>query len=306
MPMTDIAQSPLPSLIGWPRDEAAHDGLPWEIWWISAIVASGSRKFAVHALINHLAGGAVYVGATITDMDRGKEITRHALFEPGKAAIARDQLAIETGLCDFSGSYSDGYRLRADIGEGAGFDLSLVATKPVLYNGGGGQYRFMGTTTTQYSVGFLDVSGTIQFDGEEIAVTGQGWHDRQWDNVKRDNELAFTWFGLCLDNGDAISFFDMADSAAGTGWATVARPDGTHIVTSATTTAKGADVTAAGRSVPGGWTLDLPGIGTRLDIGQSLLSDGAPLYTGVLAIAGTCDGKRVAGYGFCDIVGRIG
>jgi predicted secreted hydrolase len=305
--MTSIPTTALPSLIDWPRDEAAHDGYPWEIWWVTARVRTGDRNLAVHVLFNRLAGGSISVGATITDLDRDEELTRKLVAQPGEGVAAADELRLETALCSFHGSFAKGYRLQASFDDGSGFDLTLSPTRPVLHNGGSGQYVFGGVTTTQYSIGFLQTSGTVRLGGRALAVTGDAWHDRQWDHWRRTSPLAFTWFGICLTNGDTLSVFDTAGGpeAPARQWATIARPDGTHIVAAVELASSGVYATALGRPVPPRWTLSVPALRARLELGQRRVADSQPLYTGVLEISGSYEGAEAGGYGFCDIGGPI-
>jgi len=302
--MTRIPTTALPSLIDWPRDEAAHDGPPWEIWWLTARLRSDGRNLAVHALFHRLASGMLSTGVTITDLDRGEELTRKLVAEPGKAVASTEELRLETRLCSFDGSFAGGYRLKASLDDENGFDLALSPTRPVLYNGGSGQYDFQGATTTQYSIGFLQTSGKLRLGGEEFAVSGDGWYDRQWDHGPRATQLAFTWFGICLANGDTLSVFDTtAGQGPGHRWATIARPDGTHIVTAAEIASSDVQAAASGRRVPRRWTLTLPSMNARLELGQQLIADGPQLYTGALDVSGSYEGAGTSGYGFCDMVG---
>jgi predicted secreted hydrolase len=305
--MTSIPAIALPSLIDWPRDEAAHDGYPWEIWWVTATLRSGDRNLAAHVLFIHMAGGSVSAGATITDVDREEEFTRKLVAQPGDVVVSADELRLETALCTLHGSFAEGYRLSASFDDGNGFDLALSPTRPVLHNGGSGQYVFGGVTTTQYSIGFLETSGTVRLGGETLAVTGDAWHDRQWDHWRRASPLAFTWFGVCLSNGDTVSVFSIAPGPdGGHQWATIARPDGTHIVAAVELASSGVYATASGRPAPRRWTLTIPSLRARLELGQRLVADSPALYTGVLQISGSYEGAEVEGYGFCDIGGPIG
>lgn len=299
--MSPIPFMALPSLIDWPRDEAAHTGMAWEIWWVTAVVRAGGRRLAAHVLFNHLGAGNVYVTATLTDVDREVEATKRMFAQGDQAVLTQGALGVETALAGYNGSFADGYRFRADLDDSIGFDLLLKPTRPVLHNGGSGRYDFQGTTTTQYSIGFLETSGSVRLDGKVLSATGSGWYDRQWDAAKRAKALAFTWFGLCLDNGDTLSVFD----TGGHRWATVARPDGTHIVTAVEITTANEVQTALGRTVPRRWTLGIPALHAQLDLAQRLVTDDVHLYTGVLDVTGRYEDADTQGYGFCDVVGPL-
>jgi predicted secreted hydrolase len=301
--MSKIPATALPSLIDWPRDEAAHDGPPWEIWWITARLKARDRSLAVHAMFYRLASGPLSVGVTITDLDRGEELTRELLAQPGEASVSKAELRVESALCSFSGSYEEGYALTATLDDGNGFDLRLAATRPVLHNGGSGQYVFQGVQTTQYSIGHLQTAGRVRLAGEDLEVLGDGWYDRQWDHWQRKGALAFTWFGVCLDNGDTLSVFDTTAGEPGHRWATIARPDGAHLVAGVEIAPSEPYPTGVGRIVPRAWTLTVPHLNARLQIEQRLVADKRQLYTGALEVRGDYEGQAVSGYGFCDIAG---
>jgi predicted secreted hydrolase len=296
----------LPSSIDWPAAEAAHDGLPWEIWWVATIVQAGDRPPATHVLPTHRAGGGAYISVTITDLDGGIAQTIKHFAEPGEAEFSRDKLSLITKLASFQGSFDEGYRLSADLGDDGRFDLRLKPTRPILYNCGSGQYRLQGITNSQYSIAALNTSGTIRIQGEDLEVRGDGWYDRQWEHANRSEPLAFSWLGLCLDNGETLSIFDTrTETGMPQRWATIAQPDGTHVLTAVEVISTGSCKTSAGRVVPERWKVSIPAVNASLDLSQRLLSDDPAIYTGVVDVRGSYRTQQVAGFGFCDIVGRI-
>ena len=309
--MSEIIGLPAPSVVDWPRDEAAHDGLPWEIWWITAIVRSGRRRFSSHVMLTHLPGARLGVSATITDLELEREFARRITAEPDQVVLATDRLEVATELGSFRGSFQDGYSLTAHLDDDAGFDLALQPTTPVLHNCGGGQFALGKLTTTQYSIGGLVAAGILRVGGQVFEVEGRAWYDRQWihSGSLEDSGGAFTWFGVSLDSGVTLSLWDTSMRPQGWHtWATVARLDGTHIVTPAEPaahSAQGRFRTPQGHDVPRRWTLAIPALQAQLQVDQRLAQDapGRFFYTGALEVTGTCEGQSVNGYGFCDLVG---
>jgi predicted secreted hydrolase len=300
-----------PMLVDWPRDEAAHEGLPWEIWWITATLAAGTRRFAAQVILMHLAGGYVSASVTLTDLETALERCATEVAEPGQSALRMDLLEVQTDAARFSGSFEDGYQLRARVDDQLGFELDLQPTVPVLFNGGAGEFRFAASRTTQYSVGALAVTGTVRVDGAALSATGNGWYDRQWAHGGdlADSFSTFSWFGLCLSSGVVVSLWDTSmRSEGGHTWATVVRPDGTHIVASAEPVADHAGETfeaGHGRIVPRTWRLSIPALGAELEVSQRTVHNLAEFffYTGALDVSGVFEGAPVAGYGYCDLVG---
>ena len=308
--MNGINSLPAPSLVSWPRDEAAHKGFPWEIWWITTDVRSADHRLATHLMLTHLESGHVGVTVAITDLDEETELSTRYTAEPNRATLATDHLETTTSAASLRGTFSDGYRVHGQVDDHTGFDLVLSPTRPVLYNGGAGQFTLGELTTTQYSMGGLETTGTVRFAGEDMHVNGHAWYDRQWIDSGRlaDAGGVFTWFGICLDNGDTISLWDTSmRECGGHTWATIVRADGTHVVTAARPASDGAsDIykTALGRNVPRRWRLIIPGMHAELEVVQRLVQDapGRFFYTGALDVNGFHEGRPVIGFGFCDLV----
>ena len=146
----------------------------------------------------------------------------------------------------------------------------------------------------------MEVTGTISVEGTPVPVTGGGWFDRQWA-ASRDafgTKQGFTWFGLCLDNGHNLSFWQTTGPAAKT-WATLVQPDGAHVVASASATAHPA---RPERSYPNGWTLCLPSLDATLQISHEKVHDEHRFYSGVCTVDGTYRATPIHGYGVVDYV----
>src|SRR5690606_28689132 len=101
---------------------------------------------------------------------------------------------------------------------------------PILYANGTGMFPYHGDATYQYSLAGMAASGTLTVDGEQLQVEGNGWHDRQWASSAETfgSTDGFIWMGLCLDNGDNLSLWDIvAPDGTPYCWATVVKPDST-------------------------------------------------------------------------------
>ncbi|MFC9356234.1 lipocalin-like domain-containing protein [Rhodococcus sp. NPDC057014] len=300
----------LPTLVDWPRDEAAHEGVPWEIWWITTILTSGERRLAAHLTLQHLESGEVIVVATIADLDEETGNSLRVTAARGESTLTTDHLETTTKAGRFSGSFSTGYEVHAELDDGNSFDLVLNPTRPVLFNAGAGQYKLGAHVTTQYSIAGLEATGTIRLGGQAMSVTGHGWYDRQWMHSGTVADIpTFSWFGICLEGGETISLFDTSMNAdGGHTWATIMQSDGTHVLAAVEPVAKwasGTFGTPQGRTVPREWRLVIPERRAELTVVQRMVEDtpGFFFYSGALEVTGSYDGADVAGYGFCDLVG---
>jgi predicted secreted hydrolase len=310
--MSPAASIAAPTLLDWPRDEAPHDGLPWEIWWVTCTLDAGQRRLGVQVIFIHLGGGMYSVATAVADLASESGRNGMHLAEPDHVTAAADRLDIQTEAASFCGTFDSEYRLRGRVDDETTFDLVLRPTQPVLFNGGSGVFPFGAGSTSQYSIGALAVSGSVGLEGATVEVEGTGWYDRQWgspDGSLEDAFSMFTWFGLCLDSGDVISLWDTSSrSKGGHTWATIVRPDGTHIIAAAEPAARGAGANfevAHGRQVPRSWTLRIPALRGELTVTQRALNNLAEFFfhTGALEVTGSFDGAAVTGYGYCDLVG---
>jgi len=90
------------------------------------------------------------------------------------------------------------------------YALKLESDLPVVLQGDAGFSRKseQGQASYYYSQPYLRVSGTITIDGKSIAVSGQGWIDREWSSQPLGaDQTGWDWFSLHLDGGDKLMLF---------------------------------------------------------------------------------------------------
>lgn len=92
-------------------------------------------------------------------------------------------------------------RLTAQQGDYA-IDISLTNSVRVLHGKNGySQKTQSGHASYYYSYPFLDVSGTIQFEGKTQTVKGHAWYDREWSASLLDQDkLGWDWFSVVDDS----------------------------------------------------------------------------------------------------------
>ena len=156
------------------------------------------------------------------------------------------------------------------------YALRLDSDRDVVLQGEGGYSRKseQGQASYYYSQPYLRVSGSLVIDGKSVAVTGQGWIDREWSSQPlAANQSGWDWFSLHLKSGDKLMLFRLrhADGKhffAGTwidadGRSSALGPK--DIVMS-----PGATSRVGGRDVPTAWRLAVPSHG--LDISTTPLN----------------------------------
>lgn len=300
-----------PSFIELPRDHGAHSDVPFEMWWVTSSLRSGERRFGAQTMLIRFGAQRFNVTTCVTDLGSGEAHPHSVYHDLDRVTIAEGGLDLRSPTASFSGSSDERMRVTAAVGDSAGLDLELRPRSPVLRNCGTASFPLAGATTWQYSVPALETTGTVTIDGTTFTVEGDSWYDRQWfDREPTDLPgLRFTWLGICLDNGDNLSLWDLtvADPHGGT-WATIAHPDGSHSITPVVPVAQDAAglwASESGNEYPARWTVKIPRFGAMLEVTQTRLHEvpGGSFYTGVLDITGSYQGESVSGYGFCDLVG---
>ncbi|MCC6006928.1 MAG: iron ABC transporter permease [Rhodobacteraceae bacterium] len=193
-------------------------------------------------------------------------------------------------------------------GPGFAYALDLTAEGPLVFHGEGGFSVKApgGYASYYYSQPFYRVSGAITLEGREIAVTGQGWLDREWSSQPlAPTQDGWDWFSIVFDGGDRLMAFRLRDregpdfTAAtwiGPDGATEALPDGALRLTPL----EEADV--AGRPVPVRWRLQLPARGLDIETTplnpQSWMPTLFPYWEGAIAVTGSH-----AGRGYLEMTG---
>lgn len=109
------------------------------------------------------------------------------------------------------------------------YTLQLDAQGPLVLQGDQG-YSVKspdGQASYYYSQPFYTVAGTLHLPDGPVAVTGQGWLDREWSSQPlADDQQGWDWVSLSFDDGHRMMGFQLRGSTtftAGT-WIT---PDGT-------------------------------------------------------------------------------
>ena len=104
------------------------------------------------------------------------------------------------------------WRLQANDGE-VGLDLVLLPQKHPVLNGVQGlsqKAAMAGNASYYYSITRLQTAGTVRIDGDEFAVSGLSWLDREWGSnaLSRDQE-GWDWYALQLSDGSELMFYNL-------------------------------------------------------------------------------------------------
>ena len=196
------------SQVALPEDEQAHQ-VPMEWWyWTGHLVTSDGRWFGFEHVffLRELGGGFGFMAhSALTN-----ESEQIFLFD--QAFGAWDSVEPSEGFSFALGPHTaSGFNgidvLHSEL-DGATFDLTLTDIKgPVLQHENGYHEYSFGGYTYYYSRPRMDIAGTINLDGVEESVTGQGWFDRQWGALESVVDEGWDWFSIQLDSMEEIMLF---------------------------------------------------------------------------------------------------
>jgi predicted secreted hydrolase len=100
-------------------------------------------------------------------------------------------------------------RLKYSVGE-TQIDMQLENTADwVLHDDRGySQKSAPGKASYYYSQPRIRISGSVQIDGKNIALSGSAWLDREWSSQTfAQNQPGWDWFSLHLDDGNKLMLY---------------------------------------------------------------------------------------------------
>jgi predicted secreted hydrolase len=101
--------------------------------------------------------------------------------------------------------------------------LKLHDTGSAIYVGGNG---LTGVDKPEdmhyYTLPRLRAEGTLTLDGRTEEIQGELWYDHQWGKVWGNGKVGWAWWGIKLDDGEAINLYVLRDLKTGQPVRTVA------------------------------------------------------------------------------------
>jgi predicted secreted hydrolase len=262
--------------ITFPRDHGAHPDFRVEWWYLTATLqAEDGREFGVQwtlfrsALRPEEAAGwdsaQIWLGhAALTTADAQYSAERYARGGIGQAGVTADPF---TAYIDDWEMVGEGLDLQVlslfARGDDFSFDLDLSADGPIILHGADG-YSVKspeGQASLYYSQPFYSVSGTLNLPEGPVAVTGNGWLDREWSSQPlASGQTGWDWFSLQFGDGARLMGFGLRGLETVFTSATWIDPDGTVTPYGdgaiRLTPLEWAEI--AGRDVPVSWRFEMP------------------------------------------------
>ncbi|ATG39621.1 lipocalin-like domain-containing protein [Phaeobacter piscinae] len=310
-----------------PRDHAPHPDYRIEWWYLTAnLTGDDGRDYGVQWTLFRSAlrpgddrqddAGSVWTNpqiwmghAGLTTPDAHHSAERLARGGIGQAGVMA--APFEAYIDDWHMRSRDQYlrdlTLRA-TGESFRYDLSLSAEGPPVMQGDAG-YSVKsadGQASYYYSQPHYQVTGTLDLPDGPVAVTGEGWLDREWSSQPlSEDQSGWDWFSLRFNSGEKLMGFQLRGASPFT--------SGTWIAVDGTPTPlepgslQATPVTfteVAGRKVPTEWQLRLPARGLDVRVSamnpQSWMEMSFPYWEGPVRLSGSHVGKgylEMTGYG---------
>ncbi|WP_170413500.1 lipocalin-like domain-containing protein [Ruegeria atlantica] len=294
-----------------PQDHGPHSDYRIEWWYLTAnLKGEDGRDYGIQwtlfrsALKPHEAEGwqspQIWMGhAAVTTPKKHYFAERLSRGGIGQAGVTAKPFEAWIDEWHIRGPDLNTVSLSANGAE-FGYDLKLTAKGPLVFHGQNG-YSVKsadGQASYYYSQPFYEVEGDLRLPGGKVAVTGQGWLDREWSSQPlAADQSGWDWFSLSFNDGDKMMAFrlrgERSDFTAATWIAadgtTTAIPDGSVAFEPLTTTP------VAGREVPVRWRVTLPD--RDLDVEVSALTADAWMATrfeyweGPVQISGSHSGR---------------
>jgi predicted secreted hydrolase len=259
---------PDPVLLEFPRDDGPHDRLSEWWYYTGHLRTEAGRRFGFEAVTFRIERGAVSPAwaSHLALTDEGGQTFHYAQrteFGPQVDRSPRDGDGAPTGFdLNVAGlsptliaagapplaaspwrlAGSDGTdhidavltpEEAASAGAGFGLRLDLRSTRaPALHRGFGFVDFGPAGSSYYYSRTRLDASGSLELDGETLAVTGIAWFDHQWGDFISVGG-GWNWFAVNLDDGTDLMISEVHDDQGNVvlGYGTLVSPSGrvTHV-----------------------------------------------------------------------------
>lgn len=191
--------------------------------------------------------------------------------------------------------------------------LELNVQTPWVKQGTGGysQKSDQGQASYYYSQPHIQVTGTLQSEGESVELTGKAWLDREWSSQPlAPDQPGWDWFSIHLEDGHALMVYRLRNTV-GKPWlsGTWVQPDGRattlnadDIELEALETTRVTTGDNSTRSLPLSWSLALPRLNQYWQVEAAepdhWLDTAFPYWEGPIRVTGT-----TPGVGYLELTG---
>ena len=327
----------------WPRDHTAHADFKTEWWYFTGnLRAADGRRFGYQ--VTFFRQGVRAPGArataqsrfvvddmkfghfTVTDVKAGQfhfsqQLLRGAFGEAGFGDLKNDQRLAWLG--EWSLGMKDDGAMQLHASEGArSLDLQMESTKPWALHGDAGlstKADVPGHASQYYSGTRMRSRGTLQIEGQQIAVEGESWFDHEWaTNQLAPGQVGWDWFSVQLDDGTELMIYRLRKkdgSVDGASAGSLIAKDGSvrHLQLGELrmTPTKFWQSGKTGGRYPIAWRVEVPTLALDLEIttpveSQEIALTPVAYWEGMIDVRGKRDGRAVNGHGYLELTGYAG
>ncbi|MFD0979321.1 lipocalin-like domain-containing protein [Tropicimonas aquimaris] len=329
---TDAEGFALPSretALAFPADHGPHPDYRIEWWYLTAnLSGEDGRDYGIQWTLFRSAV-APEAGVPVEGWQSPQIWMGHAGLTTPEAHFSAERLArggigqagvvaapFEAWIDDWriasTGDGSDEYDTLALSASGSDFTyrLELDADGPLIFHGERG-YSVKspeGQASHYYSQPYYQVTGTLYLPDGQVAVTGEGWLDREWSSQPlAPTQDGWDWVSLHFDSGDKLMGFRLRDREG------PPFTSATWIAADGSATALGdgalrltplAETEVNGAAIPTRWKVELPQreLWVELDAlnPQAWMATSFPYWEGPVRITGSHPGRgylEMTGYG---------
>lgn len=322
------AQTPVPATpqaapvpIEFPRDDGPHD-VPMEWWYYTGHLFTeageryGFQMVVFKGQLDNLVGYAAHVA--IVDEARGTFVYDERLVLGDSPSTPVPGGGFDLQIDDWRMSGANGNDRLVGSLPGYAFQLQTRSTKPPALHDGNGFVEYdSGQYSYYYSRTRLETTGTLEIDGQQVAVQGEAWTDHQWGEFTTWDRGGWDWFALQLDDGTDVMLYVVYDLDGSTQFidGSLVDPDGTVTVLRADdfviTPLDTWTSPATGIEYPSGWSVELPAESLVLSVDpvvpdqemDTTRSTGQIYWEGQVTVDGTRNGDPIGGLGFVELTG---
>lgn len=316
--------------LSFPKDQGSHPQFRTEWWYVTGhIVTPKGQALGFQVTFfrsrprvewanpsRFTPRQLIFAHAALADTSEGRLLHDERSARAGFSLAEAKQGRTHAWIGDWGLEQVDGvYQVRIPTDEFR-FEFTLTPTQPILLHGQGG-YSRKGSRPSEasyyYSEPQLQVTGTLERQGQRVAVEGEAWLDHEWSSTLLNPEATgWDWVGINLKDGGALMVFRMRTREGDSLWA-----GGTYRFADGRVRILGPDEVSlleqrswvsprTGISYPVVWEIRIPGLNFTV---KPLMDDqelDARASTGTIYWEGAVDarqGDRLIGKGYLEMTG---
>ncbi|MYI77173.1 MAG: carotenoid 1,2-hydratase [Gammaproteobacteria bacterium] len=214
--------------LSFPLDHGSHDDFVFEWWYLTAILDDPKgREFGVQFTIfrralaannvssNPWRTGQAYMGHfAISDIQAKNHLNneRFSREHPELAGAQIQPFRVFIEDWELASQESSYFPLVLSAGTPEHrVSLSIDRGKPMILHGKNGySQKSPDHASYYYTFSRLPTKGILEIDGEEFAVSGFSWLDREWSSqILSDPYRGWYWFSLNFDDGRELVVFEL-------------------------------------------------------------------------------------------------